>query len=396
MSSPFDKLPRGGVANWEHFLTNGLRMGLSMLEIMQKWMLQGCSCYQAKKSGDPFLRQLFTYARFTEEQLEAAIRICWSDSFQQQLPEARRRIIIREIAENNFSDLHFESPRPHAEGFFLCRESSKADSSSRDEIFAKRIGRLELRLIEAEELARKEHLHTIHAERQVKIAEKQIQEANKRAQVAEELAQHTQMQAKQLEKQFADIKLVLSQLGQLFQSNEKPAMSPGSHSNGNPNDEPPDMLVDLTFGCDVMIDPVVAADGHTYEKKAIEEWFAKGKTVSPTTGAELESLSLISNYKVRKAISEWHEKRGGDGSAAVASGGGRNAAVASGGSAVAGCAGGGSAVAGCAGGGSAVVGGGGGGRVPFDWDSVPVVSGGLVAWSSDSDSDDGTLPRYQL
>ena len=146
-------------------------------------------------------------------------------------------------------------------------------------------------------------------------------------------------------------------------------MSPGSHSNGNsnchPNDKPPDVLVDFAFGCDLMDDPVVAADGHTYERKDIEKWFAQGKTTSPATGAQLMSLSLVTNYKILSAINEWHAKRGGSGSAAVA--------VCDCGSA------GGSAVAGGSagvGGGSAVAGGG-----------SAVVGGGRVAWSSDSDDD---------
>ena len=35
---------------------------------------------------------------------------------------------------------------------------------------------------------------------------------------------------------------------------------------------------------DIMQDPVLAADGFSYEREAIEDWFAKGHRTSPKTG----------------------------------------------------------------------------------------------------------------
>jgi len=52
---------------------------------------------------------------------------------------------------------------------------------------------------------------------------------------------------------------------------------------------------------DVMRDPVMAADGHTYEKVAIEQWFLKART-SPTTNEPLASLALLPNHAIRCAI----------------------------------------------------------------------------------------------
>ena len=46
-------------------------------------------------------------------------------------------------------------------------------------------------------------------------------------------------------------------------------------------------------------DPVVAADGHTYERSAVERWFAEGNRTSPLTGARLESVVLIPNHAER-------------------------------------------------------------------------------------------------
>ena len=54
--------------------------------------------------------------------------------------------------------------------------------------------------------------------------------------------------------------------------------------------------------CELMHDPVVASDGITYERAAIEEWFETGKQTSPLTNAPLVSQVLIPNYLARGLI----------------------------------------------------------------------------------------------
>ncbi|KAL7146594.1 hypothetical protein ABFS83_06G051500 [Erythranthe nasuta] len=54
---------------------------------------------------------------------------------------------------------------------------------------------------------------------------------------------------------------------------------------------------------DVMNDPCVAADGYTYDRKAIEEWLRKNNT-SPVTNLPLLSKSLIPNHSLLTAIME--------------------------------------------------------------------------------------------
>lgn len=53
-----------------------------------------------------------------------------------------------------------------------------------------------------------------------------------------------------------------------------------------------------------MEDPLVAADGYTYEAEAIREWLNDHNT-SPMTNLQLENLNLVSNRIVRSAIQEW-------------------------------------------------------------------------------------------
>mmetsp|Transcript_52594 Transcript_52594/g.140152 ORF Transcript_52594/g.140152 Transcript_52594/m.140152 type:complete len:247 (-) Transcript_52594:491-1231(-) len=52
---------------------------------------------------------------------------------------------------------------------------------------------------------------------------------------------------------------------------------------------------------DVMVDPVVCADGHTYERSAIARWLATSRK-SPVTGHSLPHTELIPNHSVRTLL----------------------------------------------------------------------------------------------
>lgn len=51
-----------------------------------------------------------------------------------------------------------------------------------------------------------------------------------------------------------------------------------------------------------MVDPVVAADGESYERGAVEAWLAERGAVSPATGAPLPSLELVPNRSLRSIL----------------------------------------------------------------------------------------------
>ena len=57
-----------------------------------------------------------------------------------------------------------------------------------------------------------------------------------------------------------------------------------------------------------MVDPVMASDGHTYERRSIEQWFstnpAASTVKSPMTGAALPNKNLIPNIAIRKLIQD--------------------------------------------------------------------------------------------
>ncbi|EKX49667.1 hypothetical protein GUITHDRAFT_135841 [Guillardia theta CCMP2712] len=75
-------------------------------------------------------------------------------------------------------------------------------------------------------------------------------------------------------------------------------------SNSNDSSHIPDeFLCPITL--EPMSNPVLAADGFSYEKEAMEEWLALGHRSSPKTGAPLSHLSLTQNHALRNLIREY-------------------------------------------------------------------------------------------
>ncbi len=50
-----------------------------------------------------------------------------------------------------------------------------------------------------------------------------------------------------------------------------------------------------------MVEPVIAADGHTYERAALEEWLLQHVT-SPVTGDFLPHMRIVPNVLIKSAI----------------------------------------------------------------------------------------------
>ena len=67
----------------------------------------------------------------------------------------------------------------------------------------------------------------------------------------------------------------------------------------------------LDFECpitlDIMHNPVVASDGHSYEKTALVSWFAAGNTRSPKTNDEMDTSLMLPNHSLRNLIQAWQE-----------------------------------------------------------------------------------------
>merc|ERR1719253_1305968 len=59
----------------------------------------------------------------------------------------------------------------------------------------------------------------------------------------------------------------------------------------------------------VMTDPVSTVDGMHYDRASIEAFFRSGRQISPVTGQQLSSLTLLPNAALKEAIEAYLELR---------------------------------------------------------------------------------------
>mmetsp|Transcript_14025 Transcript_14025/g.32678 ORF Transcript_14025/g.32678 Transcript_14025/m.32678 type:complete len:325 (+) Transcript_14025:469-1443(+) len=77
----------------------------------------------------------------------------------------------------------------------------------------------------------------------------------------------------------------------------------------SPGGEVPSGFI-CSITCELMVDPVICMDGHTYERTAIERWLQSqigrnGGFTSPKTNALLPNRTLLPNFALREAIEGW-------------------------------------------------------------------------------------------
>ncbi|CAL8466673.1 g6209 [Coccomyxa elongata] len=68
--------------------------------------------------------------------------------------------------------------------------------------------------------------------------------------------------------------------------------------------DPPGMLI-CPITQELLNDPVVAADGFTYSRAAIDQWLRSGHDTSPMTNLRLAHKHLTPNYTLRSVVLEW-------------------------------------------------------------------------------------------
>ena len=84
---------------------------------------------------------------------------------------------------------------------------------------------------------------------------------------------------------------------------------PNANNDDNNDECPADFICPITSAC--FVNPVIAADGHTYDRSSITEWFKK-KTTSPMTREVLEDTTLRPNLSMISMISAWRAEREGE------------------------------------------------------------------------------------
>lgn len=72
---------------------------------------------------------------------------------------------------------------------------------------------------------------------------------------------------------------------------------------------PPSQVFHCPITHELFVDPVLAADGHTYERDAIQRHFNQHRIArSPMANTNLGSKDVISNHSIKKAIEEYKDK----------------------------------------------------------------------------------------
>lgn len=108
-------------------------------------------------------------------------------------------------------------------------------------------------------------------------------------QMAIELKEHAASnQAQELEAKLSELKLVNQKLNERLKDLKQKA--------------PEAFYCPITQ--DIMQDPVVAADGHTYERVALEAWLINHNT-SPMTNQPLPHKQLTPSHTLKSMIREW-------------------------------------------------------------------------------------------
>jgi len=122
---------------------------------------------------------------------------------------------------------------------------------------------------------------------------------------------YRELQARVLyKKQIANLRQEINQIKLAFENFQPPALSQETFNTLQTKYQTPsDFILQFSLICpitqDTFIEPVMALDGKTYEKKAILKWFDKSHK-SPETGQELPSTLIIPNMFARKLIDELH------------------------------------------------------------------------------------------
>ncbi|KAK9813324.1 hypothetical protein WJX72_012535 [[Myrmecia] bisecta] len=95
---------------------------------------------------------------------------------------------------------------------------------------------------------------------------------------------------------------VLPELGRLAGLAQQPQAAPQKQR--TTADSPPELFI-CPITQHLMKDPVVASDGYTYERAAIEHWLSTGHTFSPMTGSTFTHAGLTPNHGLQAAVQQW-------------------------------------------------------------------------------------------
>ena len=246
---------------WNEYLNEGLRSHFTRDKILANWMQYACENFKQARSGVLFFEELFRFARFDAEELQIAQKLCRSSQFVARLEPRRRSRIRREFGmyEQQQIDEH-EVRRHNREMRRHYRQQRRQQEKDAGQIHQMEdAGQLQVVELDVD-------IDSMSFDSQRITSQQQVYQPS-RPQQPDPLSQQKLLEVE--DEDFDDV--------------PKHLVCPLSHS--------------------IMKDPVIASDGHTYEKKALEEWIAQ-KNTSPISRMVLLP-QLYPNLQLRNQIHDW-------------------------------------------------------------------------------------------
>lgn len=249
------------ISPWYSYRNHGLLNHLPRDEILANWLRYACKNFKQSRRENLFFVELFRFARFDEQELRKAKQLCRSSQFVDRL-QPRRRAFIRE----------------------------EFDMYERKQV--------------EEREDRRYHREMRRHERQQR--RQQEEDAGHMRQMEDAvLWQVVELDVNSDSISFDSPRMTLQQ--QVSQpSHPQQPVSPSQQQLQEVEDEdfddvPKHLVCPLSLT--IMNNPVIASDGHTYEKNAIQSWMVQKKT-SPISRDELLP-HLFPNLQLRNQIDDW-------------------------------------------------------------------------------------------
>ncbi|XP_023645158.1 U-box domain-containing protein 56 isoform X2 [Capsella rubella] len=205
-----------------------------------------------------------------------------------------------ERSASGFETTYYEEQRRRLE-----IEELKREKEQRDKMRNEREGALSNSFGVTQILYNEEVIRRREAEAELNRAKDEIEDM-KRVQKEHEEQHYTDCRLLELIQKERDeaIKTTEELLIHLNLENAVSSLSPSSPLQWSLSDEPPQCFL-CPISKEIMRNPHVAADGHTYEVEEFRRWLRHGGEKSPMTNLRLENDNLTPNLVLRSAIRDW-------------------------------------------------------------------------------------------
>jgi hypothetical protein len=260
---------------WYEYRNDGLRSHFPLDKILANWMQYACENFKQARSGVLFFEELFRFARFDEQELRKAKQLCRSSQFVARLQPHRRAFIRgefymyegKQVEEQEVRRYHREMRRHVRQQQRRQQEEDAGQMRQMEDAGPWQVVELD---DNSDSLFFDSHQMTSPQQGFQPSHPQQVSQPSRPQQLV------SLSQQKLLEVQDEDF-------------------------DEDFDDVPKHLVCPLSLT--IMKEPVMASDGHTYEKNAIQSWMVQKKT-SPISRDKLLP-HLFPNIQLRNQIDDW-------------------------------------------------------------------------------------------